>query len=116
MYFGPRLLCRFAGCAIDGHASRLPEFSSILFPKGAHHEESQSSGARIFFVDESGDPAFCNRDGKYIVREFGCSPILILGFIADAVSRTAVRLKFGQRRPGVIPVADPPRNSAIARL
>ena len=37
--------------------------------------------ATYFFVDESGDPTFYNREGKYIVKEKGCSEILILGFI-----------------------------------
>lgn len=34
-----------------------------------------------FFVDESGDPTFYNRKGKYTVGNEGCSPILLLGFI-----------------------------------
>lgn len=34
-----------------------------------------------FFVDESGDPTFYNKHSKYIVGEYGSSPILILGFI-----------------------------------
>lgn len=32
-------------------------------------------------MDESGDPYFYNRNGKYIVGKEGCSAILILGFI-----------------------------------
>lgn len=38
-----------------------------------------------FFVDESGDPTFYDRDGKLIVGEEGCSRLLLLGFarIAD---------------------------------
>lgn len=34
-----------------------------------------------FFVDESGDPTFYDRDGKLIVGNEGTSKILILGFI-----------------------------------
>ena len=34
-----------------------------------------------FFVDESGDPYFYNRDGEYIVGKEGCSKILIIGLI-----------------------------------
>ena len=38
-------------------------------------------GHNWFFVDESGDPTFYDRRGNLIVRQGGCSPILILGFI-----------------------------------
>jgi len=38
-------------------------------------------GETHLFVDESGDPTFYARGGKCIVGEFGCSKILILGFI-----------------------------------
>jgi len=38
-------------------------------------------GESYFMVDEAGDPTFYNSAGKCIVGEFGCSPILILGFI-----------------------------------
>ncbi len=34
-----------------------------------------------FFVDESGDPTFYDRQGNLIVGQSGCSPILILGFV-----------------------------------
>ena len=34
-----------------------------------------------FFVDESGDPTFYDRQGKLIIGKEGISPILILGFI-----------------------------------
>lgn len=34
-----------------------------------------------FFVDESGDPTFYNRFGKFIVGDEGCSKILLIGFI-----------------------------------
>lgn len=34
-----------------------------------------------FFVDESGDPTFYNRFGKFIVGKEGCSKILLIGFI-----------------------------------
>jgi len=34
-----------------------------------------------FFVDESGDPTFYDRQGKLILGTFGVSPILVLGFI-----------------------------------
>lgn len=34
-----------------------------------------------FFVDESGDPTFYDRQGKFIVGKEGISPILILGFV-----------------------------------
>jgi hypothetical protein len=38
-------------------------------------------GHNYFFVDESGDPTFYDRQGNLIVGNAGCSPILILGFI-----------------------------------
>lgn len=38
-------------------------------------------GESYFMVDEAGDPTFYNSEGRCIVGEFGCSPILILGFI-----------------------------------
>lgn len=34
-----------------------------------------------FFVDESGDPYFYNRDGQCVVGKEGCSKILIIGLI-----------------------------------
>ena len=39
------------------------------------------AGASWFFVDESGDPTFYDRQGNFIVGQVGCSPILILGFV-----------------------------------
>lgn len=38
-------------------------------------------GHNWFFVDESGDPTFYNREGKLIVGQEGCSAILLLGFV-----------------------------------
>src|SRR5208337_2372205 len=38
-------------------------------------------GESYFMVDEAGDPTFYNAAGRCIVGEFGCSSILILGFI-----------------------------------
>lgn len=38
-------------------------------------------GHNYFFVDESGDPTFYDRQGNLIVGNAGCSSILILGFI-----------------------------------
>lgn len=35
----------------------------------------------FFFVDESGDPYFYDRDGRFIVGNEGCSKILIVGLI-----------------------------------
>jgi hypothetical protein len=43
--------------------------------------KSPKDGEAYFFGDESGDPTFYDRYGKCIVGQFGCSPILILGFI-----------------------------------
>lgn len=40
-----------------------------------------AEGAHWYFVDESGDPTFYDRDGNLIVGQAGCSPILLLGFI-----------------------------------
>lgn len=34
-----------------------------------------------YFVDEAGDPAFYDKNGKFIVGSEGCSKILMLGFI-----------------------------------
>ncbi len=38
-------------------------------------------GEAYFFVDESGDPTFYDARGKCIVGRFGCSTVLVLGFI-----------------------------------
>jgi hypothetical protein len=38
-------------------------------------------GRNWFFVDESGDPTFYDRNGNLIVGQEGCSPILVLGFV-----------------------------------
>lgn len=38
-------------------------------------------GRTFFFVDESGDPTFYDRNGNLIVGQSGCSPILIIGFV-----------------------------------
>lgn len=38
-------------------------------------------GTAWFFVDESGDPTFYDRQGNLIVGQAGCSPILILGLV-----------------------------------
>jgi hypothetical protein len=45
-----------------------------------------------FFVDESGDPTFYDRDGNLIAGRDGCSPILILGFV-ELVNPDPVRGK-----------------------
>ena len=42
---------------------------------------SKIKDKNYFFVDESGDPTFYNRFGKFIVGEEGCSKILIIGFV-----------------------------------
>ena len=47
----------------------------------------------IFFVDESGDPYFYDRNGDFIVGKEGCSKILIMGLVKmeePAVLREAV--------------------------
>jgi hypothetical protein len=44
-------------------------------------ELNKNSDINYFFVDESGDPTFYNKEGKYIVGGEGCSKILILGFV-----------------------------------
>jgi len=41
----------------------------------------KNSDINYFFVDESGDPTFYNKEGRCIVGEEGCSKILILGLI-----------------------------------
>lgn len=38
-------------------------------------------GQTYFFVDESGDATFYDKEGNLIVGQPGCSPILLLGFI-----------------------------------
>jgi hypothetical protein len=38
-------------------------------------------GRTYFFVDESGDPVFYDRNGNLIVGQSGCSPILMVAFI-----------------------------------
>ncbi len=37
--------------------------------------------ASYFFVDESGDPTFYDRKGRYIVGKPGCSNVFMLGFV-----------------------------------
>lgn len=46
--------------------------------------KAAKDGVNWFFVDESGDPTFYDADGKLIVGQGGCSPLLILGFIETA--------------------------------
>ncbi|MFZ0547528.1 MAG: DUF3800 domain-containing protein [Candidatus Promineifilaceae bacterium] len=46
--------------------------------------KAPKSGEDWFFVDESGDPTFYDRQGNLIVGQEGCSPILLLGFIETA--------------------------------
>lgn len=43
--------------------------------------KSTANQKLYFFVDESGDPYFYDRDGSFVVGKEGCSKILILGFI-----------------------------------
>jgi len=54
-------------------------------------------GTQWFFVDESGDPTFYDRQGNLIVGQPGCSSILILGFIEtqtpDAIRKAVLDLK-----------------------
>ncbi len=38
-------------------------------------------GEHWYFVDESGDPTFYDRNGNLIVGQEGCSPIFVLGFV-----------------------------------
>ncbi len=38
-------------------------------------------GEHWYFVDESGDPTFYDRQGNLIVGQEGCSPIFVLGFV-----------------------------------
>ena len=55
------------------------------------------AGSTWFFVDESGDPVFYDREGNLIVGQAGCSLILILGFVEtqnpDAIRSAIVRLQ-----------------------
>lgn len=55
------------------------------------------AGASWFFVDESGDPTFYDRQGNLIVGQVGCSPILILGFVEtqnpDSVRQAVLQLQ-----------------------
>src|SRR6266498_2500618 len=41
-------------------------------------------GEHWYFVDESGDPTFYDRNGNLIVGQEGCSPIFVLGFVESA--------------------------------
>lgn len=43
--------------------------------------QSKQHQQLFFFVDESGDPYFYDREGQYIVGNEGCSRILIVGLI-----------------------------------
>lgn len=51
----------------------------------------------FYFVDESGDPYFYDRFGKYIVGKEGCSKILLLGFIKTE-KPNELRLKINEIR------------------
>jgi len=48
-------------------------------------------GSNWFFVDESGDANFYDRDGNFIVGQPGCSPVLILGLIETRDPRSMRR-------------------------
>ena len=48
-------------------------------------------GHNWFFVDESGDPTFYDRNGNLIVGQAGCSPLLLLGFVEMRNPRRARR-------------------------
>ena len=54
-------------------------------------------GHTWFFVDESGDPTFYDRNGNLIVGQAGCSSILILGFVEMRNPRQARRAIQGGR-------------------
>jgi hypothetical protein len=43
--------------------------------------KSPKDAESYFFGDESGDPTFYDSRGRCVVGRFGCSPILIVGFI-----------------------------------
>ena len=45
-------------------------------------------GSIWYFVDESGDSAFYDRRGNFIVGQPGCSKLLILGFIETLWAHT----------------------------
>lgn len=47
-------------------------------------------GENWFFVDESGDPIFYDRNGNLIAGQMGCSPLLLLGFI-ETTNPQAIR-------------------------
>lgn len=50
--------------------------------------QEPATGTNYYFVDESGDPTFYNRNGILIVGSEGCSPILIMGFIETQTPET----------------------------
>jgi len=52
---------------------------------------------RYYFVDESGDPAFYDSNGNFIVGKEGCSKTLILGFISTEDPHT-IRTKLASLR------------------
>lgn len=58
-------------------------------------------GVRYYFVDESGDPFFYDRNGKFIVGEQGCSPILILGFI-ETLNPKIIRKELNSLRKEIL--------------
>jgi len=53
--------------------------------------KTPKKGTSYFFVDESGDPIFYDRQGNLIVGKEGCSPVLILGFIETQNPQTLRR-------------------------
>jgi hypothetical protein len=59
--------------------------------------QDKKNDKNYFFVDESGDPTFYNRYGRFIVGEEGCSKILIIGFITTnkpaELRRSILKLK-----------------------
>lgn len=43
--------------------------------------QQTKDGINYFFVDESGDPAFYDKKGNFIVGQEGCPKVLIIGFV-----------------------------------
>ena len=58
-------------------------------------------GTNYYFVDESGDPVFYNRDGVLIVGSEGCSPILIMGLI-ETLTPEALRKELASLREEIL--------------
>jgi hypothetical protein len=63
--------------------------------------KEKTSEPQYYFVDESGDPSFYDRKGRFIVGKEGCSKILMLGFISTSTP-DVLRSKLAEVKNSVV--------------